>query len=391
MKKIKIFIFTILLLVPFNSIKAETLQDKYDKLSNLQSEYEKNKNAKKLTDSEIAKLQKEISSIGSSIETTKGEITEAQNNIEKSEKEIDSKKEETDELLKFLQVSTGENVYLDYLFEAEDYTDFIYRYSIVTQLSGYNNELIEELETLIKNLKQKKIELNDKQTKLESQRQELTAKNNKLKANLSELNQEGTTIEQDIADLKKEITRLENLGCGRNQDISSCEPIQYANGWKYPLTTGCVTSEYTGFNERTDWSGGGGHHAIDLSCVPEGTNVYAAAAGTVARVVRHTAANPSTCGGNMVWIYHIVNGVEYTTVYMHLLNITVEAGQKVTDQTIIGHMGGGSTQSYDRCTGGAHLHFGLASGHNAYDFNSYSFNPRNLIYFPPMYGGYFYR
>ena len=186
MKKIKIFIFTILLLVPFNSIKAETLQDKYDKLSNLQSEYEKNKNAKKLTDSEIAKLQKEISSIGSSIETTKGEITEAQNNIEKSEKEIDSKKEETDELLKFLQVSTGENVYLDYLFEAEDYTDFIYRYSIVTQLSGYNNELIEELETLIKNLKQKKIELNDKQTKLESQRQELTAKNNKLKANLSE-------------------------------------------------------------------------------------------------------------------------------------------------------------------------------------------------------------
>lgn len=46
--------------------------------------------------------------------------------ISSSEKEIEEKDKETSELLKFLQVSNGENVYLEYLFEADSYTDFIY-------------------------------------------------------------------------------------------------------------------------------------------------------------------------------------------------------------------------------------------------------------------------
>ena len=168
-----------------------------------------------------------------------------------------------------------------------------------------------------------------------------------------------------------------------------------ANGWKYPLKKGCVTSEYTGYAIREDWSGGGGHHGIDLSCVSEGTNVYAAADGVVKRII-----NKSSCGGNMVYVYHTVNGKKYTTVYMHLLSISsdIYVNKVVTDQTIIGRMGGGSTAKnkggYDKCTSGAHLHFGMADGWNATSFNSYSFNPREKIKFPKLIysgGGYFYR
>ena len=33
--------------------------------------------------------------------------------------------------------------------ELKNYTDFIYRYSVVTQMSDYNNDLVEELSSLI--------------------------------------------------------------------------------------------------------------------------------------------------------------------------------------------------------------------------------------------------
>jgi len=67
--------------------------------------------------------------------------------------------------------------------------------------------------------------------------------------------------------------------------------------------------------------------------------------------------------------------------------------------TVLGTVGGGSTMSskpggYDKCTGGTHLHFGLAEGWNATSFNSYSFNPREIFAFPKLIysgGGYFYR
>ena len=111
---------------------------------------------------------------------------------------------------------------------------------------------------------------------------------------------------------------------------------------------GCVTSEYTGFKARTDYSGGGEHHAIDVDCVGEGTKVYAAAVGIVTRIARFD------CGGNAVYIHHVVNGKEYTTVYMHLLSVAsdIYVGRIVTNQTIVGYVGGYSTSiehgGYDR-------------------------------------------
>ena len=198
-------------------------------------------------------------------------------------------------------------------------------------------------------------------------------------------------MDSDIADMKKEIKRYTDKGCKDNENITTCGTTMInATGWNYPLARGCVTSEYVGYGQRTDWSGSvSGHHGIDLDCVSEGTTVYGAASGTVARVVYR-----SSCGGNMVWVYHSVNGTPYTTVYMHLLNISVSEGQTVTPNTKIGEVGGGSTRSYDACTGGTHLHFGMAYGHNAYAFNSHSFNPRNAYNFPALVyngGGYFSR
>ena len=229
---------------------------------------------------------------------------------------------------------------------------------------------------------------------MENERKQLSEKAKTLAYSLASFKSEGVEIDKDIADLKKQIKVYEDRGCSRNQQLSTCIASINATGWKYPLSKGCVTSEYTGFNQRLDYSGGGGHHAIDVDCVGEGTNVYAAADGVVARITRFS------CGGNAVYLTHTVSGKKYTSVYMHLLkvNSSLYVGKVVTDQTVIGTVGGYSTSTahggYDSCTTGAHLHFGIAEGHSAYDFNSHSINPREIFAFPKLVysgGGYFYR
>ena len=148
MKKITIVLSAILMLIPI-CVKAETLQDKYNQLAALQAQYNENKNKKNLTQTQINKLNGEISTISAQIKTTRAEIVQAEKDIENSKKEIEEKKVETDGLIQFLQVSNCGNIYLEYLMDAENYTDFIYRYEVVKQLTNYNSDLIDELETMI--------------------------------------------------------------------------------------------------------------------------------------------------------------------------------------------------------------------------------------------------
>lgn len=382
-----------MIITPCTNAKAKTLGQLKKELSVLESKYNENKNKKNLTTSQINNLKTEITNISSNIENIKSDISTTEKEIEKNQEEIEAKSKETDELLKFLQVSSGENVYLEYLFEADSYTDFIYRYSVVSQLTEYNNNLMEELKTLVTSLEQKKKDLSAKRSRLETESAELSSKMAVLQNNLSTYQEEGTTIEQDIKDMRSKIKQYQDLGCSDNEDILTCGVKKNpgvsinATGWNYPLVSGCVTSEYTS-GIRTDWSGGGRHLGIDLSCISEGTTVYAAATGVVARVVYH-----SHCGGNMVYVHHSVNGVPYTTVYMHLLRISASENQVVTPSTKIGEVGGYS-YGYDNCTGGVHLHFGMAYGNNAYNFNNNAFNPRNIYSFPALIyegGGYFRR
>ena len=395
-----IFFLMILLIVPYK-VFGESLQEYRDKLAKKQAEYSSAQDKVNLTESQINSLNNEIASISASIEKTRKEIKQAEEDIAASKQKIEDKKLETDGLIQFLQVSNGGNIYLEYLFDAENYTDFIYRYEVVKQLTNYNSELIDELEELILDLQQKEKDLAAKEVKLESDRKNLTAKVSSLTSTLSNYRSEGEDILEDIKNLKKTVADYEDYykkyNCSATTDINNCHGSGVGNayGWRYPLAQGCVTSEYTGYNARTDWSGGGGHHAIDLDCVGEGAKVYAAANGTISRI-----AFFGSCGGNTVYISHFVNGKKYTSQYMHLLRVAdgMYVGKVVTDSTVIGYMGGYSTSAshggYDYCSTGAHLHFGIAEGYSAYDFNSHSINPREIFSFPKLVysgGGYFRR
>lgn len=382
----------IIFLLPIN-INAETLQGMYSQLAQLEKQKASIDTGKKLTQTQITNLKAEIVQINSTIATTEKEIENAEQSIAMSEKEIENKKEETNQMLKYLQVTSGENIYLEYIFEADSYTDLIYRYSVVTQMSDYNNELVNELNKLINELESKKTELKNKQSQLSTQKQQLSVKLATLNANMSDLSEEGTSISDDIKSLKLDINKYEKMGCSKTEQISTCI-LRYqsksqsstnsgtivSNGWNLPLNSATVTSQFQVV--RTDCIGCGGtsHRGIDFGVV-EGTKVYAAANGYVASVI--TSGSSLSCGGIKVYIYHVLNGQLYTTVYMHLLSANVSYGQEVTPSTVIGYSGGWSTSTksgkgYDRCTTGAHLHFGIAYGNSVANFNSNAFNPRNL-------------
>lgn len=382
MKRVLKIFLIILFLIPIYNVKAQTLQQMYNQLAELEKQQAKVNSGKKLTSSQINNLKAEIASINANISNTENEIKRATKEISDSEKKIKQKKEETDQMLLYLQLSNGQgDSMLEYVFEADDYTDFIYRYAVVSQMSDYNQKLMDELNNLIKELNTKKLDLASKQKQLASQKQQQSSKLATLNANLSELTEEGTSIADDIKSLRLDIAKYEKMGCPKNEDVNTyakknlASVVGVANGWNLPINSAIVTSQFQVV--RTDCIGCGGtsHRGIDLG-VSYGTNVYAAANGQVAYVV--TSGSSLSCGGIKVYIYHNVNGQLYTTVYMHLSSALVHAGQNVTPNTVIARSGG--TESYDRCTTGPHLHFGVANGNTVSSFNSNAFNPRNLTF-----------
>ena len=414
MKKIIIYISLIILIaIPLKNISAQTLNEMYNELKKLQTEASKVSNGKKLTEEEINKLKTEIGNIEANIEKTENQIKQTESEIKETEASIDTKKDETDQMLLYLQLkNANSNSMLEYIFQAKDYTDFIYRYSIVTRMSDYNTILVNELNELVNKLNTQKENLNNQQNELANQKQQQSTKLSTLNANLKQLTEEGTSIEDDIKSLKLDINKYEKMGCSKTEDTEKCvlriaeeqrrkeeekrrreeeaRKNQTSNnntpstpttsdGWYLPVSSAYVTSQFQVVRTDCYNCGGSSHRGIDLG-VGEGTPVYAAASGTVAYVVN--SGSSLYCGGIKVYIYHIVNGNLYTTVYMHLLSANVSYGQTVTPNTIIGYSGGRSTATryggYDACTTGAHLHFGVASGNSVSSFNSRAFNPRNL-------------
>lgn len=376
MKKI---IITILLLISITNItKAKTINDLYNELDSL----EKQKDLYNyLSSEEITNILNNSIDIEIVIDTLNDEINDINKTIEEKETNINKLNEEIDNLLVFNQISQGENIYLEYIFSSDTYTDMIYRYMLVEQLTDYNNKLVEEINKEIEVLNNKKQVLNNKLTKLNNERQKYKELSIVLKSiNTYNTDSITTTIEEDINKIKKEITTYENLGCGRYTNLSICLNIRPSNNLYYPLNKGCVSKEY-------DIST---HKGIDLACNKEGTVVYSSSSGVVASIT-----HKSSCGGNIVYIYHNINGKQYTTIYGHLLEIKVVEGQIVDENTIIGLLGGESTSilngGYDKCTNGAHLHYTIVEGYHINDFGIYTINPRYINHYPELLSGYFYR
>ena len=378
MKKVSRIIlcaFSFFMLV--NNVAAISLKDYRIQYEKDLAKYNNSKNKQAEAKSKINSLQGDIGNVGNNIAKYQKDIDNSKAKIEELNKEIKEKKKEIDNLLSFMQISEGDNVYLEYIFEATSFTDFIYRSAIVEQLTKYNDELIDDMYKKIEENKQLQKKLAKQIEDSEKEMDKLNNLLNSANVSLNQLVDEHVDIEEDMDASKKQYEyfkkEFKNNGCSEDTDINVCLKVPSSTGFIRPLVKATVTSEF-GMRyhpTRHIWTL---HSGIDLG-VPIGTNVYPAANGVVTKIAR--VKNPniagSSCGGNKIYVKHLVNGKEFVTVYMHVHTIKVNLGDYVTVNTVIAGSGGG--ESYDYCTTGPHLHFSIMKG------KSY-LQPRNYVSFP---------
>lgn len=378
LKVIIVFILSFSFIFSVEAVSDKTtLKDLKDKLKKDEAELNSVINKQNQVKNNIKAIEKDLEKIAKEITDFEKSIEESKDRVEQLEDEIESKQEEIDRLISFKQVADKDNVYLEYVFEAKNYTDFIYRSAVVEQLTRYNDELIENMYNLIDENKKEQKELLKKIDDSENTIDKLNATLKKYNLSMDDLVDDHKDAKAEYEASKKEVAAYEKLykqyNCKETVSILDCMSVPYADGFVRPLKAGTITSEY-GLRYHPTLHYYRMHNGIDIG-VAMNTNVYAAASGIVSKIV--TVANPnkknSSCGGNKVYIKHRVNGKEYTTVYQHLHSISVKLNQYVTISTIVGKSGGG--ESYDYCTTGPHLHFGIMKG-STYE------NPRNYIKFP---------
>ena len=398
MKKIKKITCTLLIVIimtvtfvlpPTNNVHAKTLRDLKAELADAQARYQSGKSDRELTEKQIADKRNKVNEINREIDKVQQEIIDLGNEIEQLEIDIQNKEKEIKQIMNYYQLSSGESAYLEYAFNAADFTDFIYRMAISEQLSSYNDKLVDEYNQMIEDNKAKQKDLQNKTVALNAKQVELEKELNDLGSHLSDVLEINVSIEDEIKSLKELIDTYENVyNCSLDDNLDTCTAKQLPIGTQFyrPVISGRVSSNYGG---RTYWLNGKQvtdyHYGIDFAS-PHGTDVYAIANGRVAWITRK-----ASCGGNMVYIHHTVNGKDYTSGYFHLATINVSVGDVVTYNTVIGTVGGvPSIETWDGCSSGAHVHLQMSTTHieekeGFYTrFTARRLNPREVVNIPSL-------
>lgn len=352
---------------------AETLKDLKNALADLKQQKRENEQKGQMTENEIAQKQQAIEQANADIANAKNDVEVAKGEIEDYNKRIAELNEQTKELMAFYQIMNGNNAYMEFITDSSSMTELIMRSDAIEQLTNYNRDKLIELEELIEKNEQLQVELIEKQEELQNKIVEHQEKIKELEGNLDGIYDATESIDDKIGYAEDQIDYYEKIGCKDDDILSVCEGgIGYNSTWLKPLTKAYVSSAY-GWRS---FNGGSYHDGIDLAGISEGTPIYSIGTGVVrairdAKKIKETTGSRS-CGGNIIYIEYNILGKTYTAMYVHVLDINVSVGDKVTPNTVIATVGGGpKTWGWDKgpsyekpCTTGTHLHFQLSEGVN---------------------------
>ncbi len=384
-----IFTFsTTIFLSPVEKVKAKTLRDIKNAVEEAERNLKNNRNKQAETEQEMKNVKVTVYNTLVEVDGILKKIETLNKEIEAYDKEITAKKEEIKRLMNFVQKTKGNNAYLEYIFGAENFSDLIYRIAVAEQLSKYNDSLVDKYNKMIDDNNKAKDDLEKRQQELVNKRADLEKQYSKLSAGLREIEDAEPTLEEEVKLQKQTYQFYVDLGCKLDDDLDVCgrRLLPPSTALYRPLDTAYISY---GWGNRCYWLRGQKvcdfHKGMDLSQYGSAVPIYSAGSGRVVGIVK--SPNHWSCGGQVVFISHNIKGKYYTSIYMHLRKILVEKGQIVDKNTVIGYMGGNpSIETYDRCTNGQHLHFGLSEGM----FTTWAkakasqFNPATMVNFPKV-------
>ncbi len=342
--KTLVILSTISILFP-TTVKAEevTFGQLQDDLAKAQKELDKNNQSINNNENQIDKNNSTITSLNNQIEQMSKEATKLQQEIADATTEIESKKEETKELVKYLQMSQGENIYLEYVFGSDSITDMVYRLSIVEQITEYNDNMIKDLEALIKANENRKIELANKEKEYHQKINSLENEIGKLSNSIQKLGELSPGLKEEVESKKAIVTYYKSQGCSKRSDVigRDCAVTSTNAAFTRPIKQGYVTS-FIGYR----W--GSFHRGTDIgSKTGKKTALYSIGNGVIKDIWK------DSYGALCVTVqYKTVKGDYYTAIYAHLSKYAsgIYEGMKVNSNTVLGYMGD-TGKAY-----GVHLH-----------------------------------
>lgn len=321
--------------------------------------------------SQIDALQTELNEANAAYESATAEHERAQAAMEEAQKRI----EEAEARIEQLQERLGKRVngmykqgsisFLDVLFEASTFEEFITSLDMVTRINEQDADLVQETKTLreearaaheeykaekeiaateMKNAEEARNTISTTQVALQAQVESITAEAAALAAE-----------ETAAAEAAAHAAAAQAAAAGNNTPAYSSGPSR-VEGYgilNHPCPGASLSSL---FGPR--W--GTNHNGIDLAA-GEGTPYYAAESGTVLYATYDGGWN----GGAGNWIV-LAHGNGMQTVYMHSSAVFVKPGQQVERGQNIGAVGN-TGDSY-----GAHLHFEVK-------VNGTAVNPLNYL------------
>lgn len=340
--------------------KLETIADYREALAELKAEKAAADRKKAQTESQIKQNQANVKNANDEIVSAQNKVAMLNDEIASNKDKIKNLEAEIAELLILYQKLSNDNVYVKYATGATSMTELIMRIDAINQVTEYNNKKLNEVEQLIISNQKMQKELGEYQESLNKKIAQYEVNIKDLGVELKELVDEYEDYPSQIKGYEDLIKTYKSMGCKENEKISVCMNGNVNNsGWMRPFNRGKITSAW-GYRIHPTKGTWKFHNGIDISDSGIlGRKIYATAAGTVGKITRK-----ASCGGNMVYIWVYVNGKAYTTSYFHLLDVNVKVGQVVTQNTVIGTVGGSrSATPWDTCTTGAHLHYGVSTGH----------------------------
>lgn len=328
---------------------AQKVEDVQEKRENVKEDMKQaEKDIKKLA-AEVNELKFEIEEYEDTLTQNKQATQEVEREIKEVEVEIAALENKIEERFTILKEraqsyqSNGGNVnYLEVVFGAKDFQDFIGRVSVVNKIAEADASLIEELETDKAKVEENLEVLSELKKELEQIKENMEVQLELTEEKQVDLKKKEAKLKQSIKDLKKEDKDLaikeadlyaESKGVKFSHDAANSSATL---GWP---TDGGYVSSHLG----PRW--GKMHNGIDIARTDRSTSppIYAAESGTI-----EVATFNEGGYGNMVIINH-GNGLQ--THYAHMSSLNVKSGESVKRGEQIGVMGatGNST--------GIHLHF----------------------------------
>lgn len=340
------------------------------KIEEIQSQYQANENEildmvsqKNVIDQEIAVLNEKTDLINEQIRAYSLLIADKQEELETAQVRLDELQEQYKERIRAME-EEGEVSYWSVLFRASSFADFLAKLTMIEDIAEADQRRLQELnaaaEVVAKaqaELETGKRELEDARTELEANQQlldqkraeaneiltELVARGEEIQALLDESEALQDELMQEIAAKEKELKDAEYQEWLREQAVNGAAPESNA-AWRRPLNSYVLTSPF-GMRDHPILGYPRMHNGVDMAA-PQGTPIYATRSGKVT-----TASYQAGGAGYYVSINH---GDGFASIYMHMTNYVVSAGQYVEQGQVIGYVGNTGLSK------GAHLHFGIS-------------------------------